>query len=307
MHGHPLSCFVKRVLFNMSIETVKTLKVKSKTKISVFDFRDFKDYLNAVGFPDGNYNHQSNTLTKWAKRLGYRSPSSLTMVLNGQRLPSQEMVRTLIDDLKLQGKEKEYFELLVELGRLQKRKKSSDSVLSRLNKLNNKTEYFQIDMSQFNTISKWYYLVIKQLVSAPDFIEDIDWIVKKLRRKVTAAQVKKALTDLETLGFIKRLDGKIIKSEQATVTSNDIPSSAIKEHHTGMMQMAAEALYEQPIEKRQISSLTFKMNAQKLVQAKEELMNFLKDFNEKYSDSLASEVYQLNLQLFSHTREEIEQ
>jgi len=291
----------------MSIETVKTLKVKSKTKISVFDFRDFKDYLNAVGFPDGNYNHQSNTLTKWAKRLGYRSPSSLTMVLNGQRLPSQEMVRTLIDDLKLQGKEKEYFELLVELGRLQKRKKSSDSVLSRLNKLNNKTEYFQIDMSQFNTISKWYYLVIKQLVSAPDFIEDIDWIVKKLRRKVTAAQVKKALTDLETLGFIKRLDGKIIKSEQATVTSNDIPSSAIKEHHTGMMQMAAEALYEQPIEKRQISSLTFKMNAQKLVQAKEELMNFLKDFNEKYSDSLASEVYQLNLQLFSHTREEIEQ
>ena len=291
----------------MSIETVKTIKVKSKTKISVFDFRDFKDYLNAVGFPDGNYNHQSNTLTKWAKRLGYRSPSSLTMVLNGQRLPSQEMVRTLIDDLKLQGKEKEYFELLVEHGRLQKRKKSSDSVLSRLNKLNNRTEYFQIDMSHFNTISKWYYLVIKQLVSAPDFIEDIDWIVKKLRRKVTAAQVKKALTDLETLGFIKRLDGKIIKSEQATVTSNDIPSSAIKEHHTGMMQMAAEALYEQPIEKRQISSLTFKMNAQKLVQAKEELMNFLKDFNEKYSDGLASEVYQLNLQLFSHTREEIEQ
>ncbi len=291
----------------MSLETAKTIKGKNKSKISIFDFRDFKDYLNAVGFPDGNYNHQSNTLTKWAKRLGYRSPSSLTMVLKGQRLPSSEMVRTLIDDLKLQGKEKEYFELLVEHGRLQKRQKSSDSVLNRLSKLHNKTEYFQIDMGQFNTIAKWYYLVIKQLVSAPDFIEDIDWIVKKLRRKVTAAQVKKAITDLETLGLIKRQDGKIIKSEQAVMTSNDIPSSAIKEHHAGMMQMAAEALYEQPIEKRQISSLTFKMDTKKLLQAKEELMNFLNDFNEKYSDVLASEVYQLNLQLFSHTREEIEQ
>ncbi|OFZ48729.1 MAG: hypothetical protein A2381_05260 [Bdellovibrionales bacterium RIFOXYB1_FULL_37_110] len=299
--------FFIKGFFNMSLETAKTIKGKNKSKISIFDFRDFKDYLNAVGFPDGNYNHQSNTLTKWAKRLGYRSPSSLTMVLKGQRLPSSEMVRTLIDDLKLQGKEKEYFELLVEHGRLQKRQKSSDSVLNRLSKLHNKTEYFQIDMGQFNTIAKWYYLVIKQLVSAPDFIEDIDWIVKKLRRKVTAAQVKKAITDLETLGLIKRQDGKIIKSEQAVMTSNDIPSSAIKEHHAGMMQMAAEALYEQPIEKRQISSLTFKMDTKKLLQAKEELMNFLNDFNEKYSDVLASEVYQLNLQLFSHTREEIEQ
>ena len=291
----------------MSVETIQTIKGKNKTKISVFDFRDFKDYLNAVGFPDGNYNHQSNTLSKWAKRLGYRSPSSLTMVLKGQRLPSQEMVRTLIDDLKLQGREKEYFELLVEHDRLQKRKKSSDAVLSRLSKLSNKTEYFQMDMSQFNTISKWYYLVIKQLVSAPDFIEDIDWMVKKLKRKVTAAQVKKAIADLETLGFIRRQDGKIIKSNQASMTTNDIPSSAIKEHHSGMMQMAAEALYEQPIEKRQISSLTFKMDPQKLSIAKEELMNFLKDFNEKYSDERAFEVYQLNLQLFSHTREEIEQ
>jgi len=291
----------------MSVETIQTIKGKNKTKISVFDFRDFKDYLNAVGFPEGNYNHQSNTLSKWAKRLGYRSPSSLTMVLKGQRLPSQEMVRTLIDDLKLQGREKEYFELLVEHDRLQKRKKSSDAVLSRLSKLSNKTEYFQMDMSQFNTISKWYYLVIKQLVSAPDFIEDIDWMVKKLKRKVTAAQVKKAIADLETLGFIRRQDGKIIKSNQASMTTNDIPSSAIKEHHSGMMQMAAEALYEQPIEKRQISSLTFKMDPQKLSIAKEELMNFLKDFNEKYSDERAFEVYQLNLQLFSHTREEIEQ
>ena len=291
----------------MSVETIQTIKGKNKTKISVFDFRDFKDYLNAVGFPEGNYNHQSNTLSKWAKRLGYRSPSSLTMVLKGQRLPSQEMVRTLIDDLKLQGREKEYFELLVEHDRLQKRKKSSDAVLSRLSKLSNKTEYFQMDMSQFNTISKWYYLVIKQLVSAPDFLEDIDWMVKKLKRKVTAAQVKKAIADLETLGFIRRQDGKIIKSNQASMTTNDIPSSAIKEHHSGMMQMAAEALYEQPIEKRQISSLTFKMDPQKLSIAKEELMNFLKDFNEKYSDERAFEVYQLNLQLFSHTREEIEQ
>ena len=79
-------------------------------KVSIFKFDNIRDYLMAAGFPQGIYNGQANTLQKWSNRLGYRSPSSLNMVLKGSRSPSRDMQRALIKDLLLSSKESEYFE-----------------------------------------------------------------------------------------------------------------------------------------------------------------------------------------------------
>ncbi len=274
-----------------------------KPKISIFDFNEFRSFLLAVGMPDGLYGHTSNNLKKWANRLGYKSPSSLTMVLKGSRLPSYEMIRAFVKDLNLNNRERKYFELLVELEKLQAKGKDTEHILDQISHVTQNSGKFQLEMKTFSTISEWYYLAIKQLISTPGFVDDVEWIYKKLRKKATPAQIKLALKNLEELKIIARVDNKLRVLKPGLITTNDVPSSAIKRHHFGMIERALESIEEQSVENRQINSLTMKVEKNKLPEAKKFIFDFLKEFNERYSSDNSDDLYQLNVQLFEHTKD----
>lgn len=63
------------------------------------------------------YSHDHHNLNNWSKRLGYKSASSLSMVITGERLPSEDMIDRLVKDFKMTGREERYFKLLIELER----------------------------------------------------------------------------------------------------------------------------------------------------------------------------------------------
>jgi len=69
---------------------------KEASKPSIFDFTDYSDFLNSYVQSYGKYSHGPYNLKNWAQRLGYKSPSSLAMVLNKQRLPTLRMVGSFI-------------------------------------------------------------------------------------------------------------------------------------------------------------------------------------------------------------------
>ena len=72
----------------------------SDQKISIFNFDNYLDFLKVVAQPKEAAESSKLTLEDWAKKLGYRSPSSLSMVLKGQRLPSQDMLQAFEDKVK---------------------------------------------------------------------------------------------------------------------------------------------------------------------------------------------------------------
>lgn len=280
----------------------------AQPKISIFDFDDYRDYLIKVGMPDGLYSHTSNNLQAWASRLGYKSPSSLTMVLKGQRTPSSDMVRTLSEDLKMTIKEKEYFQLLIQLEKAHKKNKDPKELLLKLSSLNSEKKAISLGLKEFSAISEWYFLAIKQLISTPAFIEDEDWIYKKLRKKATPSQIKNAISimlEMKTIG--RDEDGKLIVLKEGLLTTNDVPSSAIKRHHFGMINRALEAINEQDVSERQVTSLTMKIKDEDLAEAKQYIFEFIKDFNEKFSTTEANELFQLNMQFFKHTKNFVNQ
>ena len=277
-------------------------------KISIFDFGDYRDFLIKVGMPDGLYSHTSNNLAAWANRLGYKSPSSLTMVLKGQRTPSFDMVRSICEDLKMNSKEKQYFELLVQLEKAQKKNKDPKEILYKISCLTSDKNSISLDLKEFSAISEWYFLTIKQLISTPGFIEDEDWIYKKLRKKVTPSQIKNALSimlEMKTIG--RDQNGKLIVLKEGLLTTNDVPSSAIKRHHFGMINRALEAINEQDVSERQVTSLTMKIKEEDKLEAKKFIFEFIKDFNEKFSTTDADDLFQLNMQFFKHTKEIVKQ
>jgi uncharacterized protein (TIGR02147 family) len=275
-----------------------------KPKISIFDFDNYRDFLLKVGMPNGLYSHSSNNLQTWSKRLGYKSSSSLTMVLKGQRLPSSEMQVAISEDLKMSIKEKNYFSLLIQLEKCNKKNKDPEKILEKISKLNSDKQVIPFGINQFSTISEWYFLAIKQLISTSSFVEDIEWIYRRLRKKVTPSQIKTALgIMLETQVIGRDFNGELVVLKEGLITTNNVPSSAIRRHHYGMINRALEAIDEQDVTERQISSVTMKIKEEDLESAKECIFEFIKDFNNKFSCSEAEELFQMNMQFFKHTKE----
>lgn len=277
-------------------------------RISIFDFDNYRDFLTKAGMPDGFYSHTSNNLQTWSKRLGYKSSSSLTMVLKGQRAPSSDMVVVLAEDLKMNVKEKSYFELLIQLEKINKKNKDPKKVLEKIAKLNSNKHAIALGLKDFSAISEWYYFAIKQIIPMPSFVEDEDWIYRKLRRKVTPSQIKYAIgvmLEMKTIGRDEQ--GKLIVLKEGLITTNDVPSSAIRRHHFGMINRALEAIEEQDVKERQVSSVTMRIKEEDLESAKQSIFDFIKDFNNKYSSTEADELFQMNMQFFKHTKEVIKQ
>lgn len=272
--------------------------------ISIFDFDNFKDYLIACGLPDGKYGHSSHNLKSWANRLGYKHASSLSMVLSGERLPSKDMFNKLCEDFVLSHRESKYFELLIKLEKLKRQNKDVTDVLKEIQKILPEKNHFSIDLKQFKVISEWYVVTIKQLIDTKDFVEDEEWICRRLRKKVTPSQVRHALQNLLDLGIIARDEsGKLYNAKAGLITTNDVPSSAIRKHHYGMLERAQDALVEQDTHERQINSTTMRIDPEKLPEAKKMLFDFLKEFSGQFESTESSEVYQLNMQLFQLTEQ----
>lgn len=271
---------------------------------SIFDFDNYKDYLVTCGLPEGKYGHTSRNLQSWANRLGYKSPSSLSMVLTGERFPSKDMVNRLAGDFKFSSRERKYFELSIELEKARQKGKETDSILEKIKKLTPEKTHFSIGLTEFKVISEWYVVAVKQLIDTENFIEDLDWISKRLRKKVSPSQIRSAINNLLELGIIERdSSGKLKVMKAGLITSNDIPSSAIKKHHYGMLQRAQDALMEQSTDERQINSTTMRIKSEDLPEAKKVLFEFLKEFSTRFQDESSEDIFQLNMQLFQLTKE----
>lgn len=272
--------------------------------VKVYNFESFKDFfhfhLNLKNI-DGD-GRKNRTLHEIALDLGYSSPATLSMIANGERLPSKVFLGRLFNYWKMPALERQRITLLVEYEKLKRKGKGDLNILDQYVKL---APFHKIDLNKHKLISDWYVLVIKVLISLPDFQEDPIWIHKKLRKKVSVAQIKRSINLLIDNGIVSRdtNTGKLVVNFNRTETTHDIPSEAIRANHLGMINLAKESVEEQTLDQRQLNSLCLQFDKSKLPEAKEFLLNFVKEFNEKYKSDTSTSIYQLNLQLFEHTSE----
>ncbi len=175
--------------------------------MKVYEFNQFKDFfefhLRENSIDDKG--RKKTTLAELAQVLGYSSPSTLSMIANGEILPTTALLESLFELWKIPPLERERIRLRVEIEKRHKKGKESHHLLSRFNKL---TPFHKIDLSFFDLIRDWYVLVVKLLVGTPGFKNDPSWISQRLRRKVTPAQAKRAIQIL--------LDTKYLTSDPIT-------------------------------------------------------------------------------------------
>ena len=286
-----------------SKEQEKKTTNKSASKINIFDFSDYSDFLK-VQIKTNSLAQGRNNLKYWAGKLGYQSASSLSMVLKKQRLPSLKIILSFSESVKLNKNETKYFQLLVGLERNKQKGNDVDNILSEIKEISRSDEFQDISYDHFSMISDWHCLVIKRLVSKKGFINDVDWIYNTLRKKVSKSKITKSINTLLNLGVLAKDDqGNLIDTQKQSKIGGQLPSSAIKNHQRGMIKRSLDALDEQNVDNRIFQALTLNIEKKEnLEEAFGDIQEFIHRFNKKYSkDKTGGSTYQLNVQLFEHS------
>ncbi|MCB0383896.1 MAG: DUF4423 domain-containing protein [Bdellovibrionales bacterium] len=267
-----------------------------------YEFEDFKDFFSyeiRERLIDSKGRKRA-TLQRLAQKLGYSSPSILSMLAKGTRLPSEKMLDALFDEWNIDKRTQRLIRLKVNLERQSKKGQPIGTLLDQLVHLESSGKYRKIDLNQFQMIREWYNLVIRALVGAPGFCEDPKTLSLRLRRKASPSQIRSGIESMLRLGVLKRdpVSQALVHPQDDLESPNDLPSEAIREHHRGMIHRALEAIDEQGPETRQLSAATLCFDVERIEEEKKHIHGFVRDFNERFGTSNSPRAFQVNVQFF---------
>ncbi len=153
----------------------------------------------------------------------------------------------------------------------------------------------------FRLIADWQYLAILNLAKIKNNRAGRPkWIANKLGLSVPEAQV--ALQRLLRLKLVTNKSGRLTRSAKPLTTSTDIPSSAIRKHHSQNLFLAEQSLHHDDVFRREFGSVTMAVNPEKLQLAKDLLLKTRKKIAALLEVGTTSEVYTLSFQLFPLTK-----
>jgi uncharacterized protein (TIGR02147 family) len=226
----------------------------------------------------------SYSLRAFARDLGV-SPTALSDFLNGKRQLSKTNLLKISESLNFSPLQKE--KLLFQKSKSKGSEKAD-------------AERLILAEDTFRVIADWYYLAILNLAKLKNNHGTPEWIAQRLA--ITTGDARVALDRLSRLGFIKIKRGKLHRTTQALGTLRDIPSLAIRKHHTDNLSLASEALHHVPVELREFSSTTMAISVSQLAKAKDLLMKSKHKVASVLEKGDADAVYVLSFQLFPLTK-----
>lgn len=295
----------------MEIEVEKTnyesgVSMKSEPP-RVFDHSDYREYLKkALEFKRSkNPSYSESAFLKQAG-FGPNSRGYFGLIVNGKRNLSSKSILGFGQALKLNDKEMSYFENLVHYNQADNDKDKA-YYFGRVSQAirGKETKAYELMRSQYNYFYNWYLVAIKELASFADFSEESDWIIKKLRNKVTSKQVKEALEDLTRLGILVRNEsGKLIPSNEVIrFTDSSLNYTTVNNIHTQMLEKAGEALVEDSYEDRSVSCVVLSCDSDDFQNIRNDIREFRSQILNKYGVQAkkVDAVLNLGLQLFHLT------
>lgn len=201
-------------------------------KKSLYDFKNYKDYLKAhlEDHPAGGHGLR----TKLAKAAGCQ-PAYLTRVLNGEAHLSLAQAQGACEFLGLAETEQHFFLLLIQANRAETRTladyfwKQIDSIREERANLASRFAVKEglSEKDKVTYYSRWYFVAIHVLVSIPEF-QNKDAIASRLGLPLTT--VTEALRFLVSTGMVIERNGRF--SVGVTRIHLNRRSPLIDRHHT---------------------------------------------------------------------------
>ncbi len=231
------------------------------------------------------------SLRAFARDLGV-NPATLSMALSGKRDLPAKFAPQVAAKLRLPPLETSLF---VE---------SVGNRTTALDKIKIKEEYFEryvIDSSYHAVIAEWEHYVVISLIETKGFSSDHSHIAARLG--IAQERVDEVMFNLVSAGLVDLVDGMYSLTKGAPLrTSEDIPSTALKEAHAEELELARRKLDELDTLQRDFSSLIVPANSSKLPEAKKIIREFRQKMASLLKDGETDEVFCMSVQLYPMTK-----
>jgi len=268
----------------------------------LMEYKNYRSYLADwyLWMKETKQGFSYRTFSRWA---GFSSPNQLQLIIQGKRNITPSTVGKFVKILKLGRRERTYFELLVNLNQAATAEAKAGFLLEISSLFKRYRE--NLKHSQFEYLMKWYYPVIRELVTTEGFRPDRHAIARRVGHGVTPRNVDEALEKLETLGLIRRdAKGRIVQADAIVSTGEETDAAASYFYHRQMMRLALAALDEQLPDERNFTGITLACRrddvgeiAQMITDCRRQILAYL----ESRGGVKDEDVYQLNFQFFRVT------
>jgi uncharacterized protein (TIGR02147 family) len=239
------------------------------------------------------------TLDKLASNSGCFTKSHLSLILAGKRNLNEEKAAHLGKAAGLRGEALAYFERLVRFNQA-KNSAAKERYLSELAWSKNQKAISDSTLNDARALANWHSLVVLEFVRAnPSIISPI-LISHHLRRLLTAADVKRALALLESLGAISIEGSQIIAKDLVWRSSDEVVSLSVRNYHRSCLQLSERVLDIVPIDDREFSSVNVALSNEGIKKVKTRIKALREEIlHLAAEESGANRVCQLNVQFFS--------
>jgi uncharacterized protein (TIGR02147 family) len=269
--------------------------------LSVFDYTDYRKFLRDA-FAQKKAQDRSFTYRRLASAAGFKSAGFFTQILQGSTNISDQTVANLSLAFGLAKREAQYFACIVKYNQAESHdaKKAHFLKMVAFKKARVKT----VDPQSYDLYDKWYYSAIRAVLHYRPF-DGVDY--KQLARAVvpaiTPAEARRAVAVLTKLGFVSRDDGgRYVLTDKHITTGLNTDSIVINNFVINTLEIARDAFYRFPKDKRSFSSLTLSVSGDGFDKIKQRCDEFRKELVEIVkNDRKIDRVYQVNLQAFPLT------
>jgi uncharacterized protein (TIGR02147 family) len=291
--------------WNTAAEKNTTHSFESVPKtVRVFDYLDYRAFLRDL------YQSRKAADARFscrfiAQRVGFRSASYFTQVLNGRVGMTTEMALRFAAFLKLEPKEADYLELLV----LHQRAKTVKERRRYLEKLGafRESRADLVPPEHYEYFAKWYHTAVRELLHIRPFDGDHKALGKALRPSIPAARAKESIELLLRLGLARREKGLVVRSDQRNSSTGEaVQAVQVDQFHASTLQMAARAIEGCPRAERSLSSLTMTLSREGRARVEAEIVEFRRRVQAiAHGDHGETMVHHLGIQMFPMSRESI--
>jgi len=220
-------------------------------------------------------------------------------VIDGQRNLTNESVAKMAQGFSLKRNEREYFENLVFMNQAHNHDER-DHYYQKTISLKKNSTVKRLEKASYEYFSKWYYPVIREIVTFGDGDLSAEQIAALLDPPITAHDAQKAINALLELGLIRKApSGRWEQCDKTISTGPEVQSLEVTNYHRAMLRMATESIERHPADQRDITALTLSISQERIGRLKERIAAFRGELLEiAGEDENPNQVIQINFQLF---------
>lgn len=270
---------------------------------SIYEYMDYRLYLKDV-LAWKKKENPSFSHRMILSKMKVSSSGFLCNVINSKSNLTIKHIEQLSSILRLSTIEANYFKLLLYFSKAKTLSEKNDFFQQIIKYRKRKNKFLKDEY--LTLFSKWYYPVIRELITYVEFNGDFSLLARKVEPPIRAYEAKEAVKTLLELGLIE-VDSKGLyqQSETSLTTGDEVKSLHVANYQMKMIDLSKRAIEKVSPEKRDISGVTLSISQGKFELLKQEFQKFRKKIVQIAVDDdiISDKVVRCNLQLFPLSRE----